>query len=113
VERTKQGEFNWVDLSASQLDKQSDFYEALFGWTHADFPLGEGMTCRMFKADSHSVGGVSQLLPDMLAKGRPSAWNTYVAVDDVDESVARAAELGGAAAIPAMEFALMQPLMSV
>jgi predicted enzyme related to lactoylglutathione lyase len=103
VERTKQGEFNWVDLSAGQFEKQGEFYEALFGWSHMDVPFGEGMTYRMFKADGHTVGGMSQLSPDVAAKGQPSAWNIYVAVDDVDATVAEAAELGGAVAIPAMD----------
>ena len=103
MERTKQGEFNWVDLSASQFEKQSDFYEALFEWSHIDVPFGEGMIYRMFKADGHTVGGMSQLSPDSLAKGQPSAWNTYLAVDDVDATVAKTAELGGAVAMPAMD----------
>jgi len=34
VERTKTGEFNWVDLSASDVEGQTRFYEGLLGWTH-------------------------------------------------------------------------------
>jgi predicted enzyme related to lactoylglutathione lyase len=103
VERTKQGEFIWVDLSAGDMEKQSAFYEALLGWSHTDMPFAEGMIYRMFKADGHTVAGMSQLSPDMMAKGQPSAWNTYVAVDDVDASVAKAMALGGEVVMPAMD----------
>jgi predicted enzyme related to lactoylglutathione lyase len=103
MERTKAGEFNWVDLSATDFEGQSAFYEGLFGWSHADVPFAEGMVYRMFSADGHTVGGLSQLSPDMIAQGQPTAWNTYVATDDVDATAARAAELGGAVVMPAMD----------
>ena len=100
MERLKNGEFNWVDLSARDFEKQSAFYEALFGWSHTDMPFGDGMTYRMFKADGHTVGGGSQLSADMIARGQPSTWNTYLATDDIDKTVAKAAELGGTVIMP-------------
>lgn len=103
MERSKTGEFNWVDLSATDFDGQSAFYEGLFGWTHDDIPFAEGLVYRMFKSDGHTVGGLSQLSPDMIALGQPTAWNTYVATDDVDATAARAIELGGAVVMPAMD----------
>ena len=103
MERTKTGEFNWVDLSAKDFDGQSAFYEGLFGWTHTDVPFAEGMVYRMFAADGHTVAGMSQLAPDMIANGQPSAWNTYLATDDVDATTARAVELGGTVAMPPMD----------
>ena len=36
MERSKPGEFNWIDLSALDFDGQSAFYEGLFGWGHTD-----------------------------------------------------------------------------
>jgi uncharacterized protein len=100
VERTKNGEFNWVDLSARDLEGQSAFYAALFGWTYTDMPLGDGMVYRMFEADGHRVGGMGALPADQVAQGRPSTWNTYLAADDVDATVAAAAELGGTVVMP-------------
>ena len=103
MERRKTGQFNWVDLSARDFDRQSAFYEGLFGWGHNDVPFGEGMVYRMFTADGHTVGGMSQLAVDMIGSGQASAWNTYVATDDVDRTVARAVELGGEEAVPPMD----------
>jgi uncharacterized protein len=103
MQRAKSGEFNWVDLSARDFEKQSAFYEALFGWSHADLPFGEGMVYRMFNVGGHAVGGMSQLSAEMIAHGQPSAWNTYLATDDVDATVAKATELGGTVAMPPMD----------
>ena len=103
MERTKTGEFNWIDLSAKDFDAQSAFYEGLFGWTHTDMPFGEGQTYRMFGKGGHMVAAMSQLPPDLLAAGVPSAWNTYLATDDVDATVAKAVELGASVAIAPMD----------
>jgi len=66
VERNKNGEFNWVDLSARDFEGQSRFYETLFGWKPTDMPLGEGMVYRMFKADGHTVAGMAQLSAELM-----------------------------------------------
>jgi predicted enzyme related to lactoylglutathione lyase len=95
VERTKNGEFNWVDLSARDFEGQGTFYAALLGWTHTDVPLGDGTIYRMFKSAGRTVAGMAEMAADQEAPGRSSAWNTYLAADDVDATVARAAELGG------------------
>ena len=105
MERTKTGEFNWVDLSAKDMTAQAAFYQALFGWTFEDVPFGEGQTYRMFKKDGHSVAGMSQLSPEMLAGGMPTMWNTYLATDDVDAMVANAVGLGATVAMPPADVA--------
>ncbi len=103
MERTKQGEFAWVDLLAKDLDGQSTFYEQLFGWTREDVPTPQGPPYRMFKKDGGTVAGASQMNPQFLAEGHPTVWNTYIAVDDVDASAARAEQLGGQIIMPVQE----------
>jgi len=100
MQRTKTGDFNWVDLSAKNFEAQSAFYEALLDWTHNDMPYGEGQVYRMFYRDGSVVAAISQLPAEMIAAGVPSMWNTYVATDDVDATVAKAVELGGEIAMP-------------
>jgi predicted enzyme related to lactoylglutathione lyase len=100
MQRSKTGELTWIDLSAHDLDKQTDFYEGLFGWTHSDIPFEGGRVFRVFAKDGHNVGGMTQLTPDMITGGQPSTWNLYLAADDVDGTVAKAADLGGVAVIP-------------
>ena len=103
MERTKEGEFCWVDLMASDLDKQTAFYEGLFGWTHEDIPTPMGPIYRMFLLDGARVAAASQIGPDMAAAGVPSMWNTYLATGDADALAAKAVELGGKVIMPAMD----------
>jgi hypothetical protein len=103
MERTKQGEFAWTDLHARDLDAQTAFYEGLFGWSHSDVPLDDGGVYRVFSLDGHTVTAAHQMAPALMESGVPSSWNVYIAVDDVDAQLARAVELGGQIAMPAMD----------
>ena len=102
MERTQQGEFAWTDLHAKDLEGQTAFYEGLFGWEHADVPIAEGEVYRLFYLDRHTVTAAHQMSPELAAGGVPSAWNVYLAVDDVDATLERAIALGGGEAMPAM-----------
>lgn len=103
MQRNKNGQFSWTDLSAKDFDKQAAFYEGLFGWTFTDMPFGEGQTYRMYKKDGHTVAAISQMQPQMIANGVPSMWNNYLYADDVAATADRAVELGGSIAMPARE----------
>jgi predicted enzyme related to lactoylglutathione lyase len=100
MERTKQGEFAWTDLSATDLEGQTAFYEGLFGWEHDDEPMGEGSIYRMFTLGGGNVAGASVMPADMQQKGVPPMWNAYIAVTDLDASLARAVELGAQVFMP-------------
>jgi uncharacterized protein len=104
MERTKEGEFGWIDLMAKDLEAQTAFYEQLFGWTHNDPPMPEGMpTYRMFLKDGKVVAAISQMNPDAEAQGMPSMWNLYIATPDADAFVARAEANGAKALMPVMD----------
>lgn len=103
MQRIKHGQFAWTDLTARDLEAQTAFYEALFGWSHADRPAAPGQIYRMFSIDGRTVAGASQMMPQMVAGGVPSSWNVYVAVDDVHAAFARALELGATEAMPPMD----------
>lgn len=57
VSRTTQGEFSWADLAAADIERQSAFYEGLFGWTHQDVPTDQGPSYRMFFLGDARVAG--------------------------------------------------------
>jgi predicted enzyme related to lactoylglutathione lyase len=57
----------------------------------------------MFSLGGKNVAAAHAMPPVMQAAGVPSMWNLYIAVDDVDAIVARAVELGGQVAMPAMD----------
>lgn len=103
AERTRQGQFCWTDLAAMDLEEQTRFYEAVFGWTHRDLPTDRGPVYRQFLLDDMIVAGAAQMADELESSGRPSTWNTYIAVTDVNEIALRAEDLGGRIAMPPMD----------
>jgi uncharacterized protein len=90
------------------------FYGAVFGWTTETFGEGEGAVT-MFRLPGY-VGGepeqpvsrevvalMSPMSPDQFPDDVPSHWSVDFWVDDVDASVTKAAELGGAVIAPPFE----------
>lgn len=97
-ERHEPNSISWVDLAASDLDAQVDFYTGLFGWgTHVD----EASDYRILLNGDAPVGGAMAMSPEMGAM--PTVWSVYVAVEDADATLARAVELGGSVAQPPFE----------
>lgn len=102
MERTTQGAFATIDFAAKDFEGQSAFYERLFGWTHSDVPTAGG-PYRMFSKDGSGVAGSYPIKPEMEAAGIPSMWSTYIAVDDVNATAAKAVELGGQIIMPTQD----------
>jgi uncharacterized protein len=80
-ERTsyQSGEPSWVDLGTPDLEGSIAFYGALFGWEAARGGDDVG-GYTMFLLDGKNVAGAGPLMME----GQPSAWSSYVAVDDAD-----------------------------
>ena len=86
------GTFCAVDLVTPDREASKSFYNALMGWDAVDF---EEHPYTAFRLDGAMVAGAIPLSEEMLAAGAPPAWTTYVKVDDIDATGARAGELGG------------------
>jgi uncharacterized protein len=85
------GTFSWIDLATTDVESAKGFYGKLFGWEYDDMPAGEGLTYSMAKIDGASVAAIAE---DTTGQAPPH-WNSYITVDDVDATAARAGELGG------------------
>jgi hypothetical protein len=84
--------FVHVELATQDLDKSKDFYGKLFDWKLQDIPMGpENYTTIGVGKDSGGVGGGMMKHP---MPGAPSFWLSYVLVDDIDASTAKAKSLG-------------------
>lgn len=84
-----QGTPCWVDIGTPDLDAAIAFYSDLFGWEVEKGPEDMGHYS-MARLDGKNVAGLAdQQVPGM------TVWTTYLAVDDVDASVALATEHGG------------------
>jgi uncharacterized protein len=100
-----QGTPNWVDLQTTDQSAAKQFYAGLFGWTYDDQPMpgGEGgeasAVYSMAMLGDKTVAAIAPQPADMAAAGAPPMWNTYIAVDNVDDAVARVEAAGGQVAM--------------
>ena len=82
--------FVHLELSTSDTAKAKTFHAGLFGWTYTDNDMGNNMIYTTFKPEGGPGGGMMQ----HPVPGAPSAWLTYVLVDDVAAATAKAKSLG-------------------
>jgi predicted enzyme related to lactoylglutathione lyase len=81
--------FVHVELNTTDPAKARAFYSKLFSWQLEDMDMG-GSTYTMIKPGDGPGGGMQQHpMP-----GAPSLWLTYINVDDVKASTAKAKTLG-------------------
>ncbi len=95
--------FSWVDLATTNPDAAKQFYTQLFGWTYEDMPVSEdgSMVYTMLKLDGRDVAALSAMPPGM--EGIPPHWSSYITVDNLEESIAKAEAAGGTVIMPAMD----------
>jgi uncharacterized protein len=86
-----QGTPNWVDLQTTDPDAAKAFYSGLFD----EVPMGESATYSIAQLDGDSVAAIGPQDPQAAQAGAPPMWNTYIAVDSVDDTVAKVAAAGG------------------
>ena len=81
----------WADVSVDDLEGARAFYGALFGWDPdiSDVPDAGGYT--NFRLDGLTVAGAGPKMGGPV----PDAWSVAVATDDVERSLAVAADAGG------------------
>jgi uncharacterized protein len=91
------GALCWNELSTNDVAKAVAFYTALFGWSSEDF----GGMYTIVRVGGKSNGGIRPIGPEQ--QGMPPNWLAYFAVENCDESAARAGELGGNAIVPPMD----------
>jgi uncharacterized protein len=86
---------SWVDLTTTDVEAAKNFYASLFGWQWeaADVPPDLGAYW-MARLDGELVAGLSPQPEEMAGQGIPSTWNTYINVESVDETTARAEAAG-------------------
>lgn len=87
----------WVELSSPDVAGSVTFYGELMGWG-ASAPGSEEETggYRMFEQDGATVAGLIGLMQE----GQPTAWATYVAVADADETTEKVVAAGGSVVVP-------------
>jgi predicted enzyme related to lactoylglutathione lyase len=84
----------WVEQLTTDLKATTDFYHGLFGWEY------ETDVRTMALLRGKPVAGFREMPRDALFS---VVWTTFLATDDVDESVDLTAEHGGTVLVPVFE----------
>jgi predicted enzyme related to lactoylglutathione lyase len=82
--------FFWNELHTSDPTKALSFYEKVVGFSHRSMDMGPEGAYHIVSRGGVDRGGATR----HLASGVPPHWLPYVAVDDPDATIARAAKLG-------------------
>jgi predicted enzyme related to lactoylglutathione lyase len=87
------GTFVWNELMAPSADESVDFYTKLFGWAHKVQEMPDGRVYHIFENKGRPAAALLEMTKDMA--DMPAMWAIYLAVADLDASLAKVKELGG------------------
>jgi predicted enzyme related to lactoylglutathione lyase len=90
----------WHELHTRDVDAASAFYGNVLGVEVADMEMEGGPRYRTMKIDGEDHAGLMDA-SGFLPEGVPSHWTVYFGVDDTDQVLARARDLGGSVLSPA------------
>lgn len=100
----KPGHFSWNELITANPKASADFYAKLFGWQAVPFtPTGApagGPPYTLFKTDANDMGAGGMMQAP--SPDAPTHWLPYVVVNNADQSLANAIELGAKVLVPVM-----------
>lgn len=91
------GTWTWNELVTAEMDAAKDFYRELFGWTAGEAP--SPIPRAQFSLGELLIGGMHQ----PIEQERAPRWTVSFRVADVDDTAARAQELGGSILLPPMD----------
>jgi uncharacterized protein len=91
---------SWVDHASKDVEASNSFYGSLFGWEADDQGEEMGHYTLMRKAGKTVAGNMNVMM-----EGQPSAWVTYVSVNDADATVDLAKKAGAAVFVEPMDVA--------
>ena len=94
------GAFSWSELLVDDADSAISFYTDVIGWEVETMEMPQG-SYHVVKAGGEPVGGIMKK-PEGFEQ-MPNFWGTYITVDDVDKTLAKAEAAGGKAAYPPMD----------
>ncbi len=88
---------SWVDHAAKDIDTSNSFYGSLFGWEAEDQGADMGHYTLLRKGGKTVAGNMGAM------EGQPSAWITYVSVQDADATVDLAKKAGATVFVEPMD----------
>ena len=88
----------WAELHTPNPEASKAFYTALFHWSSKEDPSGQYTEWLL---DGYSIGGM-MVIPSEPQDMSPQ-WMIYASVGDCDETLAKAADMGGTTIVPAQD----------
>jgi uncharacterized protein len=95
----KPGEICWRELATKDLPAAVEFYSRLFGWKLEQTKVSQ-MAYKEIIIDGVAYGGMMAIDENWGPEPPPSHWNTYVAVENTDETVEKIKANGGSIKVP-------------
>src|SRR5881227_2355319 len=95
----KHGEICWRELMTSDLPKAQDFYSKLFGWDLVQTKVTT-MEYKEIQTNNVAYGGMMAIDENWGPEPLPSHWNSYIAVENADETVEKIKAGGGSVRVP-------------
>jgi predicted enzyme related to lactoylglutathione lyase len=97
------GHFHWNERLTRDIERTKGFYGTTIGWTFDPMPMQDGATYWIAAIGGQPVAGLFAIdRPEF--EGVSEGWMAYLAVDDVDARVKKAAAAGAK---------LMRPIFDV
>ena len=99
------GLFSWSELMTTDFDSSFSFYKELFGWKLKEVPgRGDSRYALILNENaSEPFAGILSMPKAQADRGMPSHWQTYVTVDNVEETITKAQSLGAEILLPPMQ----------
>jgi len=94
----KNGDFTHIDIPADDTGRATRFYTELFGWSFTDSGFGDFHLFTTPVGEEGMGGAIGKR-----GETAPERMLAYVHVDSIDQTVARAIELGGSLKAPREE----------
>ena len=96
------GAFSWSELVVPDADAAKAFYGKLFDWEFGD-STSEGIDYSSIKVAGQEVGGILATTAQQVHGSPPTRWGVYVTVENVEQTVTLAKELGATVLVPPMD----------
>jgi predicted enzyme related to lactoylglutathione lyase len=101
-----QGRYSWHELMTNDVAAAGKFYSELVGWVAAPWKDGDMANAyTFFMSGDRPAAGMMPMMESATAMGAGPRWLAYVAVDDIDDTVAKTTALGGAVLVPIQDVA--------
>ncbi|MCE0724503.1 VOC family protein [Legionella sp. PC1000] len=95
------GEFCWNELVTNNVIAAKEFYRHVLGWQYTEEAVGDTIyTLFRTSTGDKSIGGILEI-PQEEQDKIPPHWMTYILVEGIEDTLAKAIKHGATVKVPA------------